>query len=362
MQAELPLHPFVALFPPMSDEEYASFREDIRKNGVREPICLYNGQIIDGRNRYRACCDLGITAPTREWGGNGSLVDFVVSANLYRRHLTTSQKAAVAVAIKAALETEARERQRMGGKLKEKFPEAHDQAHEKGQARDLAGTIVGVSGRYVDEAERIKDASPHLFGEVHRGEKTLQEAKREIRHAEVVKTAQLPSDRYRVFYADPPWKYNNSGLDDYGHAERHYPTMSIDELTALDVASIVEDNAVLFLWAPSPMLEAAFEVINAWRFTYKGSFIWDKIKHNYGHYNSVRHEHLLVCARGSCTPDTPRLFDSVQSIERSDKHSEKPVFFRNMIDELYPYGNRIELWPRGKRPDGWDVWGGELDD
>jgi N6-adenosine-specific RNA methylase IME4 len=91
------------------------------------------------------------------------------------------------------------------------------------------------------------------------------------------------------------------------------------------------------------MLEEAFKVIHAWKFTYKGSFVWDKEKHNYGHYNSVRHEFLLVCTRGSCIPDTHRLFDSVQSIERSDKHSEKPAFFRKMIDELYPYGNRIEL-------------------
>lgn len=288
-------------------------------------------------------------------------MNFVISANLHRRHLTTSQKATVSVAIKTALETEARERQRLGGKLKERFPEAPDQAHEKGQARDLAGTIVGVSGRYVDEAERIKDIDPHLFDEVHRGKKTLQEAKREIRHAEVVKTTQLPSDRYRVLYADPPWKYNNSGLDDYGYAERHYPTLTIDELTALDVASIVEDEAVLFLWVPSPLLEEAFKVIHAWNFKYKGSFVWDKIKHNYGHYNSVRHDFLLVCMRGSCTPDIPRLFDSVQSIERSNKHSEKPAFFRDVINELYSYGNRIELWPRGEQPAGWDVWGEEID-
>ena len=278
------------------------------KNGVREPISLYNGQIIDGRNRYRACCDLGITPPTREWDGNGSPVNFVVSANLHRRHLTTSQKAAVSVAIKTALETEARERQRMAGKLKEKFPEAQ----EKGQARDLAGKIVGVSGRYIDEAEKIKDTDSRLFDEVHRGEKTLQQAKREIRHAEVIKTVQLPSDRYRVLYADPLWKYDNSGLDDYGHAERHYPTLTIDELTALEVPSIVENNAVLFLWVPSPLLEEAFEVINAWEFKYKTAFVWDKIKHNYGHYNSVRHEFLLVCTRGSCTPDAHHLFDSVQ--------------------------------------------------
>ena len=56
------------------------------------------------------------------------------------------------------------------------------------------------------------------------------------------------------------------------------------------------------------------------------------MRHNFGHYNSVRHELLLVCTRGSCTPDNPKLYDSVQAIERSDTHSEKPGEFRDMIE------------------------------
>jgi len=98
-------------------------------------------------------------------------------------------------------------------------------------------------------------------------------------------------------------------------------------------------------------------VITAWGFDYKASFVWDKIKHNMGHYNSVRHEFLLVCTRGSCMPDNPQLFDSVQSIERTE-HSVKPEEFRTIIDTIYPNGRRIELFAR--RPaEGWEVWGNE---
>ena len=78
-----------------------------------------------------------------------------------------------------------------------------------------------------------------------------------------------------------------------------------------------------------------------------------------GHYNSVRHELLLVCTKGSCVPDERQLFDSVQSIERSDKHSEKPERFRVIIDTLYKYGNKIELFAR-KKVDGWEAFGNEL--
>jgi N6-adenosine-specific RNA methylase IME4 len=124
------------------------------------------------------------------------------------------------------------------------------------------------------------------------------------------------------------------------------------------VASICERNAVLFLWTTSPMLFEAFSVIEAWGFTYKASFVWDKHAHNMGHYNSVRHEYLLVCVRGSCPPDVPKLFDSVQKTGRTE-HSEKPNVFRIIIETLYPYGKRVELFAR-EQVDGWTAWGNEV--
>ena len=164
---------------------------------------------------------------------------------------------------------------------------------------------------------------------------------------------------YRVIYADPPWQYNADFMDKYGHAKSHYSTMSIEELCDLPVADIRADDCVLFMWTTSPKLEQAFEVIKAWGFKYKTSFVWDKIKHNFGYYNSVRHEFLLIAGRGSSTPDVKELHDSVISIERSNKHSEKPEYFRELIDKLYPSGNRIELFARNK-VHGWETWGAEV--
>ena len=165
--------------------------------------------------------------------------------------------------------------------------------------------------------------------------------------------------KYRIIYADPPWKYGDQfGIEGYKvSAEQHYPVMSIEELCALPVKDLAEDNAVLFLWVTSPFLEDAFLVIDAWGFEYKTSFVWDKVKHNMGHYNSVRHEFILVCTKGSCLPDIPTLYDSVLTIERTD-HSVKPEEFRKIIDDLYRTGKRIELFAR--RPiEGWETWGNE---
>ena len=79
-------HEVTTIFPPMEESEYMSLVADIQEHGLREPIWTYQGKIIDGRHRSRACQQLGIEPTYREWDGNGSLVAFVVSLNFERRH------------------------------------------------------------------------------------------------------------------------------------------------------------------------------------------------------------------------------------------------------------------------------------
>jgi ParB/Sulfiredoxin domain len=83
------------IFPPMSDE-YAALVEDIRENGLRDPIVLLDRQVLDGRNRHRACEEIGIEAIARPWDGRGDPLSYVISKNLRRRHLNESQRAMVA--------------------------------------------------------------------------------------------------------------------------------------------------------------------------------------------------------------------------------------------------------------------------
>ena len=189
------------------------------------------------------------------------------------------------------------------------------------------------------------------------GAKSVVDANRLIKKEEVHEVP-IIEGKYRVIYADCPWNYGNKLVEGYGAAENHYPTMSIEELCKLPVKELAEDNAVLFFWVTSPLLEECFPVIKSWGFKYKTSFVWDKVKHNMGHYNSVRHELLLICTKGSCLPDSPKLIDSVVEIERSQKHSEKPEEFRNIIDTLYTSGAKIELFSR-KKVEGWTAWGNQ---
>lgn len=88
-------HALCEMWPEMGADEFAALAADVRANGLREPIWTYRGEILDGRHRYRACMDAGISPITREYEGDNPGA-FVVSMNLHRRHLDTSQRAMIA--------------------------------------------------------------------------------------------------------------------------------------------------------------------------------------------------------------------------------------------------------------------------
>jgi N6-adenosine-specific RNA methylase IME4 len=202
-------------------------------------------------------------------------------------------------------------------------------------------------------------------------EMTRAEFQKELRAEKRKKNVeqQLPDGYFRVFYVDFPWKYREDGVvlgeggaEEFTKAEKQYPTMSMDEIIdfAERIKSRAMHDAVMFMWVTSPMLfdnPGPREVIEAAGFEYKACFVWDKQLHNPGKYNSVRHEFLLLCTRGSATPDrlTPQI-DSVVSLQRGD-HSSKPEEFRKIIERLYD-GPYLELFGR-EQVDGWTVYGND---
>lgn len=94
-------HPLSAAFPAMSDEDFAALKDDIEVNGQREPVMIFEGMVLDGWHRYRACIDLGLKPQQFTFPEGDDPVAFVKGANLHRRHLTASQRAAAVVACSA---------------------------------------------------------------------------------------------------------------------------------------------------------------------------------------------------------------------------------------------------------------------
>jgi hypothetical protein len=168
-------HEVANLFPMMAEDEFASLVDDIRESGLREPIWTHEDKIIDGRNRYLACRQAQVSPRFREWDGNGSLVQFVVSLNLKRRHLSSSQKAMVATDMLLLLEEEAKRRQGTRTDLRPNLVEIIPQSH--GKSREQAAVIVGTNDRYISDAKHIKKNAPEVAARVREGKMTLPEAK-----------------------------------------------------------------------------------------------------------------------------------------------------------------------------------------
>lgn len=93
------LHPLCTLFPRMSDDEFNNLKIDIDKNGLLEPIVTYQNMILDGGNRYKACLEIGLMPTFKEYDYDGNIGDFILSKNLYRRHITLSQQAAIVASV-----------------------------------------------------------------------------------------------------------------------------------------------------------------------------------------------------------------------------------------------------------------------
>jgi hypothetical protein len=90
-KASLKFHPFAAKFPLMEGKEFDELVKDVSTNGLIEPIIMHDGEILDGRNRYRACLKSKVEPIFEPFSGNDPLA-FVISANIHRRHLTLKLK------------------------------------------------------------------------------------------------------------------------------------------------------------------------------------------------------------------------------------------------------------------------------
>jgi N6-adenosine-specific RNA methylase IME4/ParB-like chromosome segregation protein Spo0J len=360
MSETLTVHRLAGLVPEMLPDEYGALVADVRAHGLLEPIVLFQGQVLDGRHRYRACLETGTEPRFRPYEGDDPL-GFVVSANLQRRHLTSSQRAVLALAFESEFAVQAKERQ---GARTDLTSSQSCQDVEHLHAAERAAAMVGVSARLVSDAKHLRREAPDRLAGVLSGEYSLHEAIKEGRHQRrraAVEAATLdppPLNEigpFAVLYADPAWRYEN--VHPTRAIENHYPTMSLEEIKALEVPAC--GDSVLFLWAPSPMLPGALEVMSAWGFQYRTSMVWVKDKIGMGWWVRQRHELLLIGRRGAMhTPDAEDEPESVIEAPRTG-HSEKPPVVYEIIERMYPLASRVELFARQRR-DGWAAWGNQL--
>lgn len=194
------VHPAANLFPLMDDDSFNHLKADIEKNGQREMVVYWRDQLVDGRNRLRACRELKIQPSECELDDGDDPIAYVLSANLHRRHLDESQRATVAAKLKELLEPEKHENKRKGGGDKKSqnartakksdvanLPQAMNSESRAPAARDQAAAMLNVSGRSVDHASAVlKQGSPELIAAVESGKVAVSKA------AKIAKTTDKP--------------------------------------------------------------------------------------------------------------------------------------------------------------------------
>ncbi|MGU2418772.1 MT-A70 family methyltransferase [Ralstonia mannitolilytica] len=369
------IHAAANLFPAMNDAEFEEFKEDIRQNGQQVPILVQNGQLIDGRHRYRACCELGIEPKVEEVPADQPIERLVISLNQHRRHLIESQRAMIAARL---ANISLGGNQHTGGLSQQQAADDLDvsvASVQRAKSVLVRGTdelIQAVDAGKVDVsngADLAKLPQPSqrkVMSDVEKG--ILKEAK-EIRKAiaaerreqclaalAVKRANSKPLDPtkgpFSVVLADPPWNY-------LSEAQLGYTTMTLEEICQIPVNELAAEDAVLFLWCSASLPQEALDVIKAWGFTFKTQAIWNKVHPGMGSYFRIQHEHLMIATRGNVpeVPGTVR-FASVFE-EKRREHSRKPDFAYEMIEAMYPELNKIELFCRGEPRTGWAGWGNE---
>ena len=301
---------FRSLIPPLRPDELAALEASLLAEGCRDALITWQGVLLDGHNRHDLCelHDLDYETSAIEMGSRLEAMIWMLTNQGARRNLTDDQRAMLADDLRERL------------------------------SKVVAGDLTMREAR----AEIRKDD---------------RAAKVDRLVSEAMPLSAMEDRLYPVILADPPWRYEHVKTENRA-IENHYPTMSLDEIKALDVAALATDDAVLYLWTTSPKLSESLEVLEAWGFRYRTCMVWVKSRIGMGYWARQRHELLLIAVKGA--PPTPEPANRPDSVidAPTTKHSAKPVEAYEIIEKAFPGLPKLELFCRKARS-GWTVWGFE---
>jgi N6-adenosine-specific RNA methylase IME4 len=187
--------------------------------------------------------------------------------------------------------------------------------------------------------------------------------------------------RFATVVADPPWNVKAGralgayvldgdrqlfGPTSAGSRPLSYPSMTVEQIAALPVASVTADNAHLYLWTINRYVDEAFDVARAWGFKYSTLLTWAKnpMGGGLGGCYGISTEFVLFCRRGSLAAKvdirtTWFNWKRPYNERGKPKHSAKPAAFFDMVEQVSP-GPYLEMFARENRP-GWSAWGNECE-
>mgnify|MGYP003114634401 FL=1 len=384
MTERLEYHELANIFPLIQGVEFDELVKDIQWNGLQEPIILYEGKILDGRNRYNACLQANVEPSFVQYQGAEPL-SFVVSLNLRRRHLSESQRAMVAQSVAnlghgkrrskdVAIDTSfsqvsqpeaaemlnvSRESVIRAAKVAKSGDESLIEAVEQGQvsvsaASDLTELPKEEQKTIVlqGEEEVLKKAK-----EIRQQRASVSKEKREEARKEALKI-KPPEGSYRTIVIDPPWEMTKIDRDlSPNQVDFDYPTMSIEDIVKFKIPC--HEECHLWLWTTQKYLPDSFNILKEWGFTYLVTCVW----HKNGGFQPVglpqyNCEFVILARRGGQPFLETKAFPVCFEGKRRE-HSRKPEEFYDLVKRVSPEP-RIDIFSRESR-EGFDQFGNEKD-
>lgn len=351
----LKLHPLAHLIPNMRDKEWRDFYADIAMRGIKVPLEVLDGTVLDGRHRLRASLELGMKeVPVVDVPLNGDSPEgYMLKAAVLRRHLTDDQRAMLAALWKEE------NKQKPGPKPEGITAQRGAVIKDVSPTRAEAKEFFNVSRRKVDEASYVQTRDPELASKVHQGNIALKNAYRQVKGVEErqkIASTSPPQGTYQVIVIDPPWPFSSRQGDPTHEIASPYETMSIEKIAELNIPAA--DDSVLWLWVPNAFLHEAFHILEAWGFTYHTTLTWAKNFVGLGDWLGGQTEHCLLATKGKY-----RIFRNNESTlleAPREQHSQKPDTFYELVERLCP-GVKIEMFAKKNRT-GWKCWGAEVHD
>lgn len=340
-------HKYADMFPMMDDKDFNNLKEDIKDKGFdnQRPVILFNGEILDGRNRQRACDELKIKPIYHTFvGTEEEALQYVVSNNLNRRHLNPSQKAIVGVA------------------YKKYYNDLHPQGTRTdltsgtssgSESREQAGEIVGVSGRMIDMAEVVqKEATPEQLESISKGKaqvtvlykqitkaKKTEAIKKEIKEVKIENVIcgnalkelkKLKDSSIGLCIIDPPYgigfkSVRGKGTNDF---EDSISLKDFEDIV-IEIKRVLTKDAHFYCFIGFQTY-GDYKAIIEKHFEFRNCLIWVKNNHtptNYENNYAHKYEMIIFATKGDRPLNNKLSVDVLEydNIQGKQHNSEKPV-------------------------------------
>ena len=377
---------------PLKDEEYEKLKESILIEGIRDPLVVWQGILLDGYHRYKIAQEHGLEYKTVEveLPDRDAAKEWILVNQLGRRNLTEQEASYYRGKLYSA------RKQSHGGDRKsscqnvnligtaeelgsqygvsertiirdEQFSKAVDKVADEIGAEARNAILSGqakVPKESVEQLIEIKQVAPEFIEPVLKGEITLSKAIQETKRKQVIeklnnietKEVKELEGIYDVVVIDPPWPIEKIERDIApNQVKLDYPTMTIDEIKELKIPCA--DNCHVWLWTTQKYLPAAFEILELWNLKYVCTFVWHKPggfqPFGLPQYNC---EFALYARRGNPQFIDFRDFKLCFEAPRT-AHSEKPDLFYDLIKRVTA-GRRLDMFNR-RKIEGFETWGKE---